>query len=84
MGPRLCGWRADPWAEVVAATARIVRDVQAPVTADIKAGYGETPDAVIKSVAEIIRAGAVGVNLEDGTPHGGTPIRNISDAGDRI
>jgi 2-methylisocitrate lyase-like PEP mutase family enzyme len=61
-----------------------VRAAQAPVTADIGAGYGETPDAVMKSVAEIIRAGAVGVNLEDGTPHGGTPIRNIPDAADRI
>ena len=54
------------------------------MTADVKAGYSETPDAVMKSVPEIIRAGAVGANLEDGTPHGGTPIRNISDAGDRI
>jgi 2-methylisocitrate lyase-like PEP mutase family enzyme len=73
-----------PSAEVVAATARIVRAAQVPVTADIEAGYGETPDAVMKSVTEIIRAGAVGVNLEDGTPHGGTPIRNLSDAADRI
>src|SRR6516225_10848911 len=32
-----------PWAEVVAATARIVRAAQAPVTADIGASYGETP-----------------------------------------
>ena len=33
-----------PWQEVVAATARIVRAVRVPVTADIEAGYGETPD----------------------------------------
>jgi len=51
-----------------------------PATADIEAGYGETPDDMIESVAEIIRAGAVGVNLEDGTPHEATPIRNIPDA----
>src|SRR5712671_3454792 len=57
-----------PWNEVVAATARIVRAASVPVTADIEAGYGETPDAVMRSVAEIIAAGAVGVNLEDGTP----------------
>ena len=70
-----------PWAEVVAATARIVR---AAVTADIEAGYGETADAVMRSVAEIIAAGAVGVNLEDGTTHGPVPIRNPADAADRI
>ena len=36
------------------------------------------PDAAINSVAEIIRAGAVRVNLEDGTPRGAAPIRNIA------
>ena len=73
-----------PWNEVVGATARIARTAPVPVTADIEAGYGETPSAVMKSVAEIIRAGAVGVNLEDGTPRGATPIRTIADAAERI
>ncbi len=73
-----------PWAEVVAATARIVRSAGVPVTADIEAGYGETADAVMRSVAEIIAAGAVGVNLEDGMPHGPVPIRTAADAADRI
>jgi 2-methylisocitrate lyase-like PEP mutase family enzyme len=73
-----------PWSEVVAATARIVRVAQVPVTADIEAGYGETPDAVMVSVAEIIQAGAVGVNLEDGTLRGAVPIRSVADAAERI
>ena len=73
-----------PWAEVVAATARIARVARVPVTADIEAGYGDTPDAVMRSVAEIIAAGAVGVNLEDGTLHGPVPIRSPQDAADRI
>jgi 2-methylisocitrate lyase-like PEP mutase family enzyme len=73
-----------PWNEVVAATARIVRAVPVPVTADIEAGYGDMPQAVANSVAEIIRAGAVGVNLEDGTPRGAAPIREIADAARRI
>jgi 2-methylisocitrate lyase-like PEP mutase family enzyme len=73
-----------PWNEVVAATARIVRVARVPVTADIEAGYGETPDAVMRSVTEIIEAGAVGVNLEDGTLHGPTPIRSSEDAADRL
>jgi 2-methylisocitrate lyase-like PEP mutase family enzyme len=75
---------AAPWPEVVAATARIVRVVSTPVTADIEAGFGDTPEAVGKSVAEIIQAGAVGVNLEDGTPQGAAPIRTIADAAQRI
>jgi 2-methylisocitrate lyase-like PEP mutase family enzyme len=72
-----------PWAEVVSATARIVRAARVPVTADIEAGYGETADAVMRSVSEIIEAGAVGVNLEDGM-RGPVPIRSPQDAADRI
>jgi len=72
-----------PWSEVVAATARIVRAARVPVTADIEAGFGETPDAVMRSVTEIIVAGAIGVNLEDGTP-GPLPMRSLADAADRI
>jgi 2-methylisocitrate lyase-like PEP mutase family enzyme len=75
---------AAPWEEVVAATRRIVRSVRVPVSADIEAGFGDTADAVGKSVGEIIGAGAVGVNLEDGTPHGAAPIRAIADAIERI
>lgn len=72
-----------PWNEVVAATQRIARTVRVPVTADIEGGYGETPDEVARSVADIIRAGAVGINLEDGT-HARMPIRSIEDAVARI
>ena len=75
---------AAPWPEVVAATARIVRVVSTPVTADIEAGFGDTPEAVGKSISEIIQAGAVGVNLEDGTPRGAAPIRTVADAARRI
>jgi 2-methylisocitrate lyase-like PEP mutase family enzyme len=35
-------------------------------------------------MAEIIRAGAGRVKLEDRTPHRGTPIRNTPEAADRI
>jgi 2-methylisocitrate lyase-like PEP mutase family enzyme len=70
-----------PWAEVVAATARIVRSAQVPVTADIEAGYGVTPAALAAHVAEIIQTGVVGINLEDGL-HG--PMRSVEDATARL
>jgi 2-methylisocitrate lyase-like PEP mutase family enzyme len=35
------------------------------VSADIEAGYGDSPDAVAATVAAVVEAGAVGVNLED-------------------
>jgi 2-methylisocitrate lyase-like PEP mutase family enzyme len=75
---------AAPWPEVVAATARIARAIRIPVTADIESGYGDSPEAVARSIADIIAAGAVGVNLEDGLRTGPTPIRPIEDAAARI
>src|SRR5713101_3262036 len=48
---------ATPWDEVVAATARIARAVVMPVTADIESGYGDTPEAVGRSIGDIIAAG---------------------------
>ena len=73
-----------PWPEVVAATERIVRAVRVPVTADIEAGYGETPDQVGKRVTEILQTGVVGLNIEDGTTSPDQPVRSIEDASARI
>lgn len=75
---------AAPWEEVVAATARIARAVSVPVTADIETGYGDTPEAVARSIGDIIRAGAVGVNLEDGVRGGPAPVRTVDDMVARI
>ncbi len=70
-----------PWPEVVAATARIVRSAQVPLTADIEAGYGSTPSEVAIHVTEIIRTGVVGINLEDGL---NGSIRDVDDAAARL
>jgi len=51
-------------AETVAAIARVV-DV--PITADVEGGYSSDPAAVGEAVAAVIDAGAVGINIEDGT-----------------
>ena len=47
------------------AVARIADAVDVPVTADIEGGYGSDPGAVAATVAAMIGAGAVGINLED-------------------
>jgi 2-methylisocitrate lyase-like PEP mutase family enzyme len=72
-----------PWQEVVAATARIVRAARVPVTADIEAGYGATPHEVAEHVREIVAAGVVGINLEDGF-HAAPNMRTTDDAARRI
>ncbi|MBH5333405.1 isocitrate lyase/phosphoenolpyruvate mutase family protein [Streptomyces pactum] len=47
--------------------SRISAAVTVPVTADIEGGYGQSADEVAETVAGVIAAGAVGVNIEDGT-----------------
>src|SRR2546425_8965938 len=49
---------------------RIAAAVRVPVTADLEAGYGATPEAAARTARDAIAAGAVGLNLEDGTNEG--------------
>src|SRR5579859_2653804 len=44
---------------------RIANVVSIPVTADMEAGYGDTPEAVADTARAVMEAGAVGMNLED-------------------
>lgn len=51
--------------EMLAVVRGIAEAVNVPVSADMEAGYGITPDEVAETVREVIAAGAVGMNLED-------------------
>src|SRR2546421_9755593 len=53
--------------EMLAAIRRIVAAVRVPVTADVEGGYGATVAAAAETARGVIAAGAVGLNLEDGT-----------------
>ncbi|WP_448317903.1 isocitrate lyase/PEP mutase family protein [Streptomyces sp. CO7] len=55
--------------------ARIASAVAVPVTADIEGGYGQSPAEVAETVARVLDAGVVGVNIEDGT----RPPRALAD-----
>ncbi|HUH29781.1 MAG TPA: isocitrate lyase/phosphoenolpyruvate mutase family protein [Rhodanobacter sp.] len=72
-----------PLAEVLAVVVRMTRVCSVPVTVDFEGGYGSTPQAVAASVRAVIDAGAVGINLEDGTPGHG-PLRAVDAAAARI
>jgi 2-methylisocitrate lyase-like PEP mutase family enzyme len=50
-----------------AAVAAIARVVSIPISADSEGGYSDDPRAVGRTIALLIDAGAVGINLEDGT-----------------
>lgn len=51
--------------EMAEATSRVAAAVEVPVTADVEAGYGTSPEDAAQTARAIIEAGAVGLNLED-------------------
>lgn len=53
--------------EMTEVTSRITSAVRVPVSADVEAGYGSSPQAVAETARAVIEAGAVGLNLEDST-----------------
>ena len=55
-----------PREEMLAVVRRIAKAVDVPVTADVEAGFGSTPEEVADTARAVIAAGAVGMNLEDG------------------
>ena len=71
----------DAMAEMV---RRICAAVRVPVTADMEAGYGPTPEAVAETMRAALAAGAVGLNLEDSDAHAGHKLRDRTLAVERI
>ena len=59
--------KTPPLALLVAAIEEIARATSLPVSADIEAGYADDPAGAAETVRAVIGAGAVGINLEDGT-----------------
>ncbi len=59
---------ALPRRELVAGVRRIAERLSVPLSADVVAGYGRTPASVVSTVRAVVRAGAVGINLEDVDP----------------
>jgi 2-methylisocitrate lyase-like PEP mutase family enzyme len=51
--------------EMLEVVGRVASAVHVPVSADVEAGYGTTPDAAAETARGVLAAGAVGMNLED-------------------
>ena len=83
-----------PRDEMLKVVARIVRAVSVPVSADLEAGYGKTPNDMAATARAAIEAGAVGLNLEDAIGEGSDKlfetalqkekIRAMIDAGKKV
>jgi 2-methylisocitrate lyase-like PEP mutase family enzyme len=63
--------------EMLDMVRRIVQRVKLPVTADMEAGYGDRPEDAAATARGVLEAGAIGMNLEDGTHD---PKRPLVDA----
>jgi 2-methylisocitrate lyase-like PEP mutase family enzyme len=59
-----------PFEVVTGLVSRMTAAVSVPVSIDLEAGYGDTPDSAAKSAARILKAGAIGINIEDGLSGG--------------
>jgi 2-methylisocitrate lyase-like PEP mutase family enzyme len=66
------------------AVERIAAAVDVPVSADIEAGYGTAPDAVAATMSAVVRAGAVGVNLEDRAAGSGRRLFTPAEQAERL
>lgn len=54
-----------PLDDLLDLTRAIATRVPLPLSVDLEGGYGSSPEAVARSVAAVLEAGAVGCNLED-------------------
>jgi 2-methylisocitrate lyase-like PEP mutase family enzyme len=64
-------------AQALGLITRIAAAVAVPVSADIEGGYGQDADGVEETAAGVIEAGAVGVNIEDGTRAPGELVERL-------
>ncbi|WP_368296960.1 isocitrate lyase/phosphoenolpyruvate mutase family protein [Cytobacillus firmus] len=73
-----------PLNKMVETIENIAKSVNVPVSADIEAGYGVTVEEILETVKAVAAAGAIGINLEDGTGDPNRPIFDISSQVEKI
>jgi 2-methylisocitrate lyase-like PEP mutase family enzyme len=71
------GEKIDP-DQMFASIAQIGGAVKVPVTADVEAGYGDSPERAFHTARNIIFGGAVGMNFEDATGDPKHPLADLS------
>lgn len=67
-----------PLSEMLESIEQIVSAVNIPVSADIEAGFGESPEEIVATIKKVSSLGAVGINIEDGTGNKAHPIAEIA------
>lgn len=67
-----------PFEQMLGAVKRIINSVNIPVSVDLESGYGRSTKEVVDNTRQIILAGGIGINLEDGTGDLDSPILDVS------
>jgi 2-methylisocitrate lyase-like PEP mutase family enzyme len=67
-----------------ARVTQIAQAVNFPVTADVEAAYGQTPERAFRTAQSVISSGAVGMNFEDVTGDPERPLADLSLQVERI
>jgi 2-methylisocitrate lyase-like PEP mutase family enzyme len=67
-----------PREEMLGAVHRVAAKVRVPVTADVEAGYGDSPEDAARTAREVVEAGAVGMNLEDAAGDAEHPLLDLA------
>jgi len=70
--------------EMLARYAEIAAAVDLPVSGDLEAGYGDTPEAVAETIRLSVAAGMVGGSIEDHRNDPAAPLYDIEQAADRV
>jgi 2-methylisocitrate lyase-like PEP mutase family enzyme len=79
-----CDGENIPRDEMLGAVQRIAKGVSIAVSADMEAGYGQSPEAVAETVRLAIEAGAVGINIEDSDKSGPRQLLDLELSVERI
>ncbi len=72
-----------PLDDALIVARRILKTIDLPLTMDLEAGYGESPEAVADSVRRAMQIGVIGFNFEDQII-GGSGLYAIEDQAKRI
>ncbi len=73
-----------PREEMLSVVRRMADCLSVPLSADMEAGYGDTPERVAETTRLTAEAGAVGINIEDRTYDPNDPLIGIEEATERI
>lgn len=73
-----------PRERMLEAVSLICSAVAVPVTADMEAGYGDSPEEMEATAKGVLDAGAIGMNIEDGTRDPARPLADLSLQLDKI